>query len=175
MMPNEDIIRSANFPGHYEIKEFHVKHIRSMRLWQADMNTIAAYDDFDTIISEYASRFFSFTVFDGEKPILCYLFFPLWHGNWEVTVFKDADYVTKKPVEMTKCSKNMIKFISSMTFVRRLQITVRNDNPRAVRWAKTIGFTREAFLRSYASDGCDCHIFARLNHGFHSTGIGSRR
>ncbi len=114
-------------------------------------------------------------IFLDGKPVAAYLLYNLWPGNWEVTVFKDKNFANENIVTFTRCSRRMIEHISRLDNVRRLQITVRNDNPYALRWAELIGFSHEAFLEAYAPDGCDAHIFKRLNHGIHSTSSRTRR
>jgi len=168
-MPDKKIIESARFPVTWIPTEFHVKHIHAMNLSHLDQRTVNAYDSFDEIVSSYADRFYSFSVFLDGKPVAAYLLYNLWPGNWEVTVFKDLDFADQNIVTFTRCSRRMIEYISNLDNVRRLQITVRNDNPYALRWAELIGFSHEAFLEAYAPDGCDAHIFKRLNHGIHST------
>lgn len=175
MMPDQKIIGSAQFPMTWIPTEFHVKHIHDMELSDLDQRTVMAYDNFDEIVTAYANNFYAFSVFLDGKPVAAYLLFNLWPGNWEVTVFKDKNFANENIVTFTRCSRRMIEHISKLDNVRRLQITVRNDNPYALRWAELIGFSHEAFLEAYAPDGCDAHIFKRLNHGIHSTSSRTRQ
>jgi len=170
MMPDREIIESSRFPAAWKIIPFHVKHIHYMSLSELDLRTVKAYDNFDEMVTAYAERFYAFTVCIDDKPVASYLLFNLWPGNWEVTVFKDFGFAKANSLTFTMGSRRMIGHIVNLPYVRRLQITVRDDNPYALRWAELIGFKHEAFLESYAPDGCDAHILKRLNHGIHSTG-----
>lgn len=161
MMPSAEMMLAAKLPDDYRFIEFHVKHLDQMSLSKHERRTINAYPDFERTITNYSELFPSFTLLRNGKIVAAYGMFMWWHGTWEVWVFKDLDYANMYPIEFTKISKNLIKFIGDMPEVQRLQISVRNDNPSAVAWAKTIGFEQEGLLRRYAPDGCDCVMFVR--------------
>jgi len=170
MMPDREIIDAAQFPATWMIAPFHVEHIHAMQLSELDQRTIKAYDNFDDLVVAYANNFYAFSILIDGLPVASYLLFNLWSAHWEVTVFKDFRFAEANTVTFTRGSRRMIEHIANLPYVRRLQITVRDDNPYALRWAELIGFSHEAFLEAYAPDGCDAHIFKRLNHGIHSTG-----
>lgn len=44
----------------------------------------------------------------------------------------------------------------------RLQMTVREDFPAAIKWAKALGFHCEGRLKQYGVDGSDYLLFARV-------------
>lgn len=45
--------------------------------------------------------------------------------------------------------------------LHRLQITVRCEDMRAVRWARAIGFTIDGMMMRYGPDGSDYYLMSR--------------
>ncbi len=101
-----------------------------------------------------------------NKIILSSGVFQLWPSTYELWMFKSDDLAKQNALDLTRKAKMFVSYTTQLSYLRRLQIVVRNDNSPAMRWARLIGFDYEATLTAYTPDGVDCHIYTRFNHGF---------
>lgn len=69
---------------------------------------------------------------------------------------------TKVPVSLHKNARLFIRYVEERFALQRIQISVRCTFAGGWRWAEGLGFACEGIMRSYASDGGDCWLFARI-------------
>lgn len=71
-----------------------------------------------------------------------------------------SDDILKTKLSIVKAIK---KFLKEQKHIRRIQATVDVMNPKAIRFAKAVGFKAESILKSYGPDGHDHIMFTIIN------------
>lgn len=102
----------------------------------------------------------AFTAIDGNDVVCCagvIAQHPLRAIAWAV-VSKDAG---THFVQLTKAIKRFLE----LTGYKRIETAVSTDFEQGHRWAKLLGFEREGTMKSYAPNGDDYDLYARIKHG----------
>jgi RimJ/RimL family protein N-acetyltransferase len=73
-----------------------------------------------------------------------------------------SDDARRYPKQLTIVAKSFSDIVAQSLSLHRLQLTVRLDEPRALRWAEYLGFEIEGLMRKYSPDGADTYILARV-------------
>lgn len=100
------------------------------------------------------------TVLDGDIPVVVGGIFKFWQNRGEAWLIfgkvKTQDFIT--------IFKMVQRFIS-MSPLRRIEMVIDHDFPQGHRWAKLLGFEKEAeCLRSYLPDGRDVSLYALVRN-----------
>jgi ribosomal protein S18 acetylase RimI-like enzyme len=85
----------------------------------------------------------------------------LWTGvaeMWSII----SDDARRYPKQLTLVAKGFSDIVAQSLSLHRLQLTVRSDEPRALRWAEYLGFEIEGLMKKYSPDGADTYILARV-------------
>lgn len=98
------------------------------------------------------------------KPVAMFGCIKIWTGVGEMWSIISDD-ARRYPKQLTLVAGAFSDIVTQSLSLHRLQITVRSDEPRALRWAKYLGFEIEGLMRKYSPDGTDTYILARVNHG----------
>ena len=88
----------------------------------------------------------------------CIMLWPNVAELWSII----SDDARRYPKQLTLVGKAFCDIAAQSLSLHRLQITVRLDEPRALRWAKYLGFEVEGMMRKYTPDGMDSYILARV-------------
>lgn len=83
----------------------------------------------------------------------------LWDGLAEGW-FVPARSIRSKPVALMKMSKRWIAYTMQSLQLRRFQCHVKTSDKRAIRFAESLGFVREATLLNYGHDGSSYDLMA---------------
>jgi hypothetical protein len=100
------------------------------------------------------------TIFNGDQRICVLGFSRLWSGVAEVFSVTSDDII---PVRF-KFHKMVVGLIESTAIcqsIHRMQFSVREGYPRAVRWAGALGFNLEGRMSKYGPDRADHFLYAR--------------
>jgi RimJ/RimL family protein N-acetyltransferase len=65
-------------------------------------------------------------------------------------------------VKVARPARTFLKEYAMINYIRRIQMTVRADFPRGLRFAEFLGFEKEGIMKSYGKDGADYILFARV-------------
>lgn len=98
------------------------------------------------------------------KPVAIFGCIMLWTGVAELWSIISDD-ARRYPKQLTLVAKGFADISAQSLSLHRLQLTVRSDEPRALRWAEYLGFEIEGLMRKYSPDGADTYILARVDHG----------
>lgn len=100
----------------------------------------------------------SFTAMDGDKPLMCFGWVPLYATRASLWALISAS-AGPHFVGLTRIGKNLA---NSLTF-KRLEFEVDCEFEQGHRWAKMLGFKLEAErLRGFRMDGGDSAVYARV-------------
>jgi hypothetical protein len=96
----------------------------------------------------------------GETVLAIFGGFPFGAGilqGWSLL----SKHICPNKIRFHKQAKIFVPYVMEKLAVRRLQVSVRTDNDRAFRWAKSLGFQCEGVMRSYGPNGEAYWLFAR--------------
>lgn len=95
------------------------------------------------------------------KPVVCFGFVPIWSGVAEAWMIGSKP-AREYPMTMTRTGKKAMDIAKISMGLHRLQITVRNTDKKAEKWAYAIGFQKESTMRGYGPDGSDYLMMTRF-------------
>jgi len=101
------------------------------------------------------------TAFVNNRPVAVFGLMFHWQGMGEAwSIF--AEESRRYPIAMTKGAFAFFDICKILFNLHRIQITVKCDDKRAVRWAKALGFVEEGVMVQYSADQEDTYIMRRL-------------
>ena len=94
------------------------------------------------------------------KPAACFGSVYIWPGLEEMWCLME-DRARNSALSLTKIAKSYADLRVVAGNLHRLQITVRSNDLRAVRWGNAIGFETEGLMKKYGPDGSDFFLMSR--------------
>lgn len=131
-----------------------------MKITQPDVVAASQYMDIPAVLDAQAQIGPAVTAFVGAEPVACFGAYKIWHGLAEAWMIAD-DAARYRPVQLTKIAAIFMDIVTDALRLHRLQMTVKVDDNRAVRWAQVLGFGIEGELKRYAPDGSNFYMMAR--------------
>lgn len=136
-------------------------HIAAMDLRPDELGDQTSIKDYIERAKVYAVRGPCFTaIMEGEGVLMCYGFLPYWSGVYEAWALTSY-LVEKHPVTVIRKAQSLFNQVESDLNAHRLQITVKCDNKRALRFAEALRFRSEGVLKAYGPNGSDYFMMAR--------------
>lgn len=114
----------------------------------------------DTMLEMQARLGLAVTALVDTNPVAIFGCIMLWPGVAELWSIITDD-ARRYPKQLSLVGRSFTDIAAQSLSLHRLQITVRFDEPRALRWAKYLGFEIEGIMRKYTPDGMDSYIMAR--------------
>lgn len=109
----------------------------------------------------YAQRGPCFTaIIEGEGVAMCWGFLPYWSGVFEAWALTSY-LVERHRIATIRMAQAAFNQVESDLQAHRLQITVKADNKRAMRFAEALRFRSEGVLKAYGPNGSDYVMMAR--------------
>lgn len=140
-------------------------HIHAMDLREKERGYLADLSDYVERAKVYAGRGPSFSaIVEGEGIACSWGAVPLWTGVAECWMLTSR-LIETYPVTTIRKAREFIHVIKCELMCKRLQMTVRTDDPVAIRFAQGLFFEQEGVLKSYGPDGSDFTMMARLDDG----------
>jgi ribosomal protein S18 acetylase RimI-like enzyme len=138
----------------------HPSHLHHMRITE-DQLPFAKAVSMDAMLEMQARLGLAVTALVHGKPVAMFGCIMLWTGvaeMWSII----SDDARRYPKQLTIVAKGFSDIVAQSLSLHRLQLTVRSDEPRALRWAEYLGFEIEGLMRNYSPDGADTYILARV-------------
>lgn len=132
----------------------------SLNLNTADTQAISRVVPIQKLIAAQAKFGDAFTMIVHGKPAACFGSVKIWDGVEEMWLLID-DRARKMAKTLTKSAIEFVDFRAIAGNLHRLQITVRCEDMRAVRWARAIGFSIDGMMMKYGPDGSDYYLMSR--------------
>ena len=139
---------------------FHPAHLEMFEPEEFKRQTPAQLQEWKDLVIAQATNGFAITAYLYGRPVACFGFLPFWTGVAEMWLLIE-ERGRKYGKSLTRAATIVRDYAVLSNNLHRLQITVRCDDIRAVKWAKVLGFEQEAVLRCYGPDRSDFYIFAR--------------
>lgn len=102
----------------------------------------------------------AFTAYCEGRKIACTGITLLWGGVGEAWIVVSRN--ARKYIALPGSVRWLLDKVQKKMKLRRVQATVRVDNPQGRRLARWLGFEDEGVLLGYAADGMACWILARV-------------
>lgn len=137
-----------------------INHLKSMNVPPDQMPWSRAIP-VETMLEAQARLGLAVTAMVENKPVAMFGCVLLWRGvaeMWSII----SDEARCYPKQLTIVAKEFSDIAVQSLALHRLQITVRSDEPRALRWAEFLGFKNEGLLTKYSPDKVDTYILARV-------------
>jgi len=135
-------------------------HLHHMRITE-DQLPFAKAVSMDAMLEMQARLGLAVTALVYGKPVAMFGCIMLWTGvaeMWSII----SDDARRYPKQLTIVAKSFSDIVAQSLSLHRLQLTVRSDEPRALRWAEYLGFEIEGLMKKYSPDSVDTYILARV-------------
>lgn len=136
-------------------------HVSMMNLNEHDETAKRCVPDWLRRLEGQSALGPAFTGIYYGKPMLSFGIIPIWPGLAEAWMIPDRD-ISCVAVPLCRVSRQFFNHCETTMALRRIQITVRSSNVRAVEWAKFLYFEPEATLTAFGPDGEDYLMMRRL-------------
>ena len=135
-------------------------HLHYMSITESQLPFAKAVS-MDAMLEMQARLGLAVTALVHGKPVAMFGCIILWTGvaeMWSII----SDDARRYPKQLTLVAKGFSDIVAQSLSLHRLQLTVRSDEPRALRWAEYLGFEIEGLMKKYSPDGADTYILARV-------------
>ena len=132
----------------------------SLNITNQYSQTISKILPINQMIAAQAKHGDAFTAILHGTPVACFGSVRIWSGveeMWLLMEERGREYA--KSLTRAAIAYRDFRVISGN--LHRLQITVRCEDMRAVRWARAIGFTIDGMMMKYGPDGSDYYLMSR--------------
>lgn len=98
-----------------------------------------------------------YSIVDGDVVFACAGFYPQWDGRAIVWALVGANAGR----HFLRLHRAVLRAFEIHPY-RRVETCVLAGFSEGCRWAEMLGFEREGYMRAYAPDGSDFHLYARV-------------
>jgi hypothetical protein len=160
LLPIDLINREAVYHPGMVFLPFQPEHFDKLKTNQKEVLALSKGVKVRTMINAQAQLGVAITAFLYGVPVSIFGCVMCWDGVGEMWMIND-DRIRTVPIAMTKSALRMCDIFEIYLHLHRLQITVRKDDRRAVRWAHRLGFVTEGLMKNYGPDESDFYLMAR--------------
>jgi hypothetical protein len=150
------------FPYHpaFTFVPFHEAHLVSLSVQNKYSQTLSKILPINEMIAVQAKFGDAFTAILHGKPVACFGSVRIWDGVEEMWLLMEERGREYRKT-LTRAAINYRDFRVIAGNLHRIQITVRCEDMRAVRWGIAIGFTIDGMMKAYGPDGSDYYLMSR--------------
>lgn len=139
---------------------FQAGHVSVMNVQAQNFQTISRSVDVMTMLEHQARHGHAITAILHGRPVACFGAVHIWNGVEEMWCFIE-ERGRKYPKTLTRAAIAYRDFRVLSKNLHRLQIVVRCNDLRAVRWGCAIGFEIEGLMKKYGPDQADFFMMSR--------------
>ena len=140
---------------------FVIDHFDQMDVDQPELLAVSRGYGIRAMVASQAELGTAITIFYHGKPVAVVGVILFWGGVGEMWALFD-NQARNMPATMVKCALSFIDIAMRYLHLHRLQITVRTDDSRAIRYAKALYFETECVMKKYGPDKVDSYLMTRL-------------
>ena len=137
------------------------EHFDHLDFNQKELSVLSKGYDIKSMISQQAEMGTAFTAFRYNRPIAVVGVVFIWKGVGEMWSVLD-NQAKDIPATMVRVGIDFSDIAMRYLCLHRLQITVRTDDSRAIRYAQAIGFKTECVMQKYGPDQIDYLLMTRF-------------
>lgn len=136
-------------------------HFDFLDIDQPEITVLAKGEMLKYMVASQATMGTAVTAFIYNRPVAVFGVVNIWKGVGEMwSLFDHA--ARNYPPTMLRGGRVFSDIAMRYLHLHRLQITVRTDDKRALRYAKAIGFETEAIMRMFGPDKVDYLLMTRF-------------
>ena len=140
---------------------FAPEHFDHLDFDHKELSVLSKGYDVKSMIAQQAELGTAFTAFRYGRPIAVVGIVFIWKGVGELwSVFDNQ--ARDIPSTMLRAAIDFSDIAMRYLCLHRLQITVRTDDNRAIRYAQAIGFKSECVMKKFGPDQIDYLLMARF-------------
>jgi hypothetical protein len=139
---------------------FHEAHLMSLRIGNEYSQSISKVLPINQMVAAQARHGDAFTAILHGMPVACFGSVRIWNGVEEMWLLME-ERGRQVALSLTKAAIAYRDFRVISGNLHRLQITVRCEDMRAVKWGLRIGFSIDGMMKSYGPDGSDYYLMSR--------------
>jgi len=140
---------------------FLTAHAASLRLRPGAVSALAGLPPLAELARAYAAAGPAWTVCNGEAVIACGGVVRFWPGVGECWCWAGAG-VDAVPVAFVRLARRIVDALGMEQGFHRLQLHARQDDLRANRFAKHLGFTLEGSCPGFGADRSTHNLYGRV-------------
>jgi len=140
---------------------FVIEHFDQLDTDQPELIAVARGYDLRAMIYSQSQLGAAATAFQGNRPIAIFGVVLFWGGVGEMWSIFD-NRAREYPASMLRCGSSFVDIAMRYLHLHRLQITVRTDDIRAIRYAQALKFEIETVLKKYGPDKVDYLLMTRF-------------
>jgi len=139
---------------------FHAGHVAVMNVKAQNFQAVSKAVDIGAMMEMQSRLGNAITAILHGRPVACFGSVPLWVGVEEMWCFIE-ERGRKYPKTLTRAAICYRDYRVIAKNLHRMQITVRCEDLRAVRWGTGIGFEIEGLMKKYGPDQADFFMMSR--------------
>lgn len=132
----------------------------SLKIEDKNTRSVSRFIPFHEMIKSQAQSGNAFTAILHGSPVACFGSVHIWNGVEEMWLLIE-ERGRKFSKSLTRAAMAYRDFRVISGNLHRIQITVRCEDMRAVRWGTAIGFTIDGMMKAYGPDGSDHYLMSR--------------
>lgn len=144
-----------------QVMPFNPGHLARMKVDDSYFKAVAPHVQIEDALSIQASKGVAYTAFLHGRPAAVFGSVAIWKGVEELWLLIEERGRTYGKT-LTRIAQGMVAFRVIDGNLHRLQITVRCEDVRAVRWAKVIGFNIDGKMPRFGADGSDFYMMSKV-------------
>jgi hypothetical protein len=140
-----------------EVVDFKIEHFDRMELlergWQRREDR--------SIFANYPRLGPSYTLLDGDIPIISGGFAMMWSGvcdSWMLV----SKHMERYPLSVYRTVSATMEAVIEKYKLYRIQTIIKEDDNKAINWIERLGFTREGVLRQFGPDKKNYLMYGRI-------------
>jgi hypothetical protein len=137
------------------------EHFDHLDIDQREVTLVAKGDQLKYMAASQAAMGTAVTAFMHGRPIAVFGVVRIWDGVGEMWSMFD-NQAREFHVTMVRGGRMFCDIAIRYLHLHRLQITVRTDDIRAMRYAKSVGFEQESVMRKFGPDKVDYLLMTRF-------------
>ena len=137
------------------------EHFDHLDINQPEVTVLAKGDRLKFMAANQAAMGMAVTWFMYNRPVAVFGIVNIWNGVGELWSMFD-NQARSFHVTMVRGGRTFCDIAMRYLHLHRLQITVRTDDIRAMRYAKSVGFKTESTMQKFGPDQVDYLLMTRF-------------
>jgi len=143
----------------FRVESFLPQHAYDMEL--EDKERWMSANGFDQFVVSHYMTGPAWTLFKNDRIVTCGGISIYWQGVGEAWVLTSPLFYENR-FTVHRLTRAHLAQVSLLYKLHRVQAVADPNDPKAVQWLETLGFTFEGLMRKYGPDGRDYKLYARL-------------
>jgi hypothetical protein len=144
------------------IVPFRWYHIKALDIREAEQRHFETIPDYiERVKQQEVDGLGQTVIIEGEGPACSWGYKPQWPGVYECW-FLSGYRIERYPITTIRQSRYQLDIDAISLQAHRLQMSVDASDVKALRYAKSLGFTSEGLMKAYGPDKRDYVRLARI-------------